>query len=69
MLNEGLRELGYVEGKSCEIVARFAVGGDASSIPIQQVSRIGLTLNMPAARALDLGVPQSIPLRADKSIE
>lgn len=50
-------------------VDKILKGGDAGSIPIQQVSRIGLTLNMQAARALGLNVPQSILLRADKVIE
>jgi putative ABC transport system substrate-binding protein len=38
-------------------------------MPIEQVSRIGLTLNMAAARSIGLTVPPSILLRADRVIE
>ena len=40
-----------------------------SRIPIEQVKKITLTLNVAAARALGLAVPQSIIVRADKVIE
>jgi putative tryptophan/tyrosine transport system substrate-binding protein len=38
-------------------------------LPIEQVSRIGLTLNMATARAIGLTVPPPILLRADRVIE
>jgi len=44
-------------------------GADANSLPIQQVTKIGLTLNMPAARALGLSIPQALLARADRVIE
>ena len=44
-------------------------GADANSLPIQQVTKIGLTLNMAAARALGLAIPQALLLRADRAIE
>jgi putative tryptophan/tyrosine transport system substrate-binding protein len=50
-------------------VDKILKGTPAGSIPIEQVRKIGLTLNMKAARALGLSVPQSILLRADRVIE
>jgi putative ABC transport system substrate-binding protein len=50
-------------------VDKVLKGADASHIPIEQVRKIGLTLNLAAAKALGLGVPQSILVRADKVIE
>jgi ABC-type uncharacterized transport system substrate-binding protein len=50
-------------------VDKLLKGADASNIPIEQVSKIGLTLNLVAARALGLNVPQAILVRADMVIE
>jgi putative tryptophan/tyrosine transport system substrate-binding protein len=50
-------------------VDKVLKGADASNIPIEQVKKITLTLNLAAARALGLSVPQSILVRADKVIE
>jgi hypothetical protein len=38
-------------------------------VPIEQVGRIGLTLNMAIARSVGLTVPPSIVVRADRVIE
>jgi putative ABC transport system substrate-binding protein len=48
---------------------RILKGADANSLPIEQVSRIGLTLNMAAARSIGLTVPRAILVRADRVIE
>ena len=48
---------------------RILKGGDANALPIEQVSRIGLTLNMAAARGMGLTVPPAILVRADRVIE
>jgi putative tryptophan/tyrosine transport system substrate-binding protein len=52
-----------------KFVDKILKGGDANTIPIEQVSRVGLTLNMGAARSLGLTVPPSILARADRVIE
>ena len=52
-----------------KFVDRILKGADASTVPIEQVTRIGLTLNMAAARAMGLTVPPSILLRADRVLE
>jgi putative tryptophan/tyrosine transport system substrate-binding protein len=50
-------------------VDRIVKGADASTLPIEQVTRIGLTLNMAAAKSIGLTVPPLILLRADRLIE
>jgi putative ABC transport system substrate-binding protein len=50
-------------------VDKILKGDAASGIPIEQVQKISLTLNMGAAKALKLTVPGSILLRADRVIE
>ena len=50
-------------------VDKVLKGADASNIPIEQVKKITLTLNLAAARALGINVPQSILVRADRVIE
>jgi putative ABC transport system substrate-binding protein len=50
-------------------VDKILKGEAAGGIPIEQVQRIALSLNMRAARALKLNVPGSIQLRADRVIE
>ena len=50
-------------------VDKVLKGNDASNIPIEQVKRITLTLNLGTARTLGLNVPQSIIVRADRVIE
>lgn len=42
---------------------------DASAVPIEQVSRIALTLNGGAARSIGLAVPPAVLLRGDRIIE
>lgn len=52
-----------------KFVDKILKGADANTLPIEQVSRIGLTLNMAAARSIGLTVPPAILLRADRVIE
>ena len=52
-----------------KFVDKILKGANANTLPIEQVSRIGLTLNMAAARTIGLAVPQAILLRADRVIE
>lgn len=50
-------------------VDKIVKGGDASTIPIEQVGRVGLALNMTAVRALGLTVPPTLLARAERVIE
>ena len=50
-------------------VDRVLKGAEAGRVPIEQVSRISLTINVTGARRLALAVPSSILARADRVIE
>jgi putative ABC transport system substrate-binding protein len=50
-------------------VDKVLKGGDASTIPIEQVGTVGLTINMAAAKALGLGISQALMFRAERVIE
>lgn len=50
-------------------VVRILAGADPGKLPIQQSTKIELVVNMKAAAALGLAIPQSILLRADAVIE
>ena len=69
----GLLSYGPTISESYKTVAVFVdkilKGADASNIPIEQARNITLTLNLAAAKALGLNVPQSIVARADKVIQ
>jgi putative ABC transport system substrate-binding protein len=52
-----------------KFVDKLLKGADANTLPIEQVSRIGLTLNMTTARTIGLAIPPSILARADRVIE
>jgi putative ABC transport system substrate-binding protein len=52
-----------------KFVDKILKGADASLVPIEQESRIQLTINQGAARRIGLTVPQSILVRADRVIE
>ena len=52
-----------------KFVDKLVKGGNASAIPIEQVSRILLTLNMRVAKSFGLTVPPAILVRADRVIE
>jgi putative ABC transport system substrate-binding protein len=48
---------------------RILKGADANTLPIEQVSRISLTLNVATARSIGFTVPPAILARADRLIE
>lgn len=50
-------------------VDKLLKGGNASAIPIEQVRKIALTLNLAAASGLALRLPPSLLARADRVIE
>ena len=59
-------ELGETAG---ELTAKILRGAKPHELPIRQVMRIHLTINMKSARALDLEIPLPLLLRADRVIE
>ena len=50
-------------------VARILGGANPGELPVEQPTKITLTVNLKAAAALGIKVPQSILLRADRVIE
>ena len=54
---------------TADLVAQVLGGTKPGDIPIRQISRVVLTVNLAAARELGVTVPKSILLRADQGIE
>jgi putative ABC transport system substrate-binding protein len=52
-----------------EYAARVLRGGKPADLPVQQVTKMQLVVNMKTATALGLAMPQSILVRADEVIE
>lgn len=62
-------DIGALFSRAAEYVHRVLQGSKPSDLPIEQASTFNLVLNLRAAMALRLKIPQSIPLRADGVIQ
>ena len=55
--------------RAASYVKRILAGAGPGDMPVEQPVRFSLVINLKAAKALRLTVPQSLPLRADEVIE
>jgi putative ABC transport system substrate-binding protein len=62
-------DLPVVYQSAANIVAHLLAGARAQDTPVEQPTRYVLGINLPAARALGLEVPQSLRLRAGVVVE
>jgi putative ABC transport system substrate-binding protein len=56
-------------GRAADIAASILKGSRPGAIPIEQASKYELVINLKAAKALGISVPNSVLLRADRVIE
>lgn len=55
--------------RAADYVHRILQGASPAELPVEQASRFELTLNLKAAKAIGLTLPQSLLVRADRVIE
>lgn len=55
--------------RAADCVDRILTGAKPADLPVELPSKYDLVINMQTAKALDLQIPQVIPLRADRLIE
>jgi putative ABC transport system substrate-binding protein len=55
--------------KAAHYVDRILKGANPAEIPVEQPTRFILVVNLRAAKALDVSIPERVLLMADKVIE
>jgi len=62
-------DIGLLYARAAEYAQRILRGAKPADLPVERVSVIRLVLNMKAARALGIKIPESVRLRVDEVIE
>ena len=62
------QDLSEVWARTAYYVDRLLKGAKASDLPVEQVSKLKLAVNLKTAKALGVNIPESILLRADEVI-
>jgi putative ABC transport system substrate-binding protein len=69
----GLMSYSYAEAEAFRRSALFVIkilqGGKPAAMPVEQPTKFELVINLKTAKALDLKIPETFLLRADKVIE
>ncbi|MBI2750409.1 MAG: ABC transporter substrate-binding protein [Burkholderiales bacterium] len=62
-------DFGALARRTAAIMDRLLKGAKPAEIPVEQPTKFELVINLKTANALDLKIPQSVLLRADRVIE
>jgi len=63
------QDLSWTQARAAEYIDKILLGAKASELPVEQATKLLLTINLKTAKELGLTVPPSLIARADEVIE